>query len=137
MRYKLMTIKGCADDLFLQKMVKETFFKFFRNFFSFSIYKFCEEIINNLKFSTKRKVKIHNCILITPVIVSWIIFTFCVTSVLHADMARHLELSPESEGDRSKEVTIFNSITLKFQNRLNNWKSAQSQNGALLRTAVK
>ena len=30
------------------------------------------------------------------------------TSVLHADMARHLELSPESEGDRSKEVTIFN-----------------------------
>ena len=32
------------------------------------------------------------------------------TSVLHADMARHLELSPESEGDRSKEVTIFNSI---------------------------
>ena len=85
MRYKLMTIKGCADDLFLQKMVKETFFKFFRNFFSFSIYKFCEEIINNLKFSTKRKLKIHNCILITPVIVSWIIFTFCVTSVLQAD----------------------------------------------------
>ena len=58
------------------------------------------------------------------------------TSVLHADMARHLELSPESEGDRSKEVTIFNSIILKFQNRLDN-KSAQSQNGAQLRTAVK
>ena len=59
------------------------------------------------------------------------------TSVLHADMARHLELSPESEGDRSKEVTIFNSITFKFQNRLDNWESAQCQNGAQLRTAVK
>ena len=59
------------------------------------------------------------------------------TSVLHADMARHLELSPESEGDRSKEVTIFNSIQFKFQNWLDNWKSAQSQNGAQLRTAVK